>query len=36
LSFTGLSHPEAVAVDGGGNVYVADYGNYRVLKLPAA
>jgi len=35
LPFTGLSHPEAVAVDAAGNVYVADYGNYRVLKLPA-
>jgi hypothetical protein len=36
LPFTGLSHPEAVAVDTAGKVYVADYGNYRVLKLPAA
>jgi serine/threonine-protein kinase len=35
LPFSGLSHPEAVAVDGAGNVYVTDYGNYRVLKLSA-
>jgi hypothetical protein len=25
-----------VAVDGAGNLYVTDYGNDRVVKLPAA
>jgi serine/threonine-protein kinase len=34
LPFTGLSKPGGVAVDAAGNLYVADYGNHRVLKLP--
>ncbi|MBO0879145.1 MAG: hypothetical protein J2P17_01935, partial [Mycobacterium sp.] len=33
LPFTGLSGPEGVAVDSIGNVYVADTGNSRVVKL---
>jgi serine/threonine-protein kinase len=35
LPFTGLNHPDGVAVDGAGNLYVADRGNSRVLKLAA-
>jgi len=35
LPFTGLNKPGGVAVDNAGNVYVADTGNARVLKLPA-
>jgi DNA-binding beta-propeller fold protein YncE len=35
LPFTGLNNPSGVAVDTAGNVYVADTGNARVLKLPA-
>jgi serine/threonine-protein kinase len=34
LPFTGLNAPRGVAVDGVGNLYVADLNN-RVLKLPA-
>ncbi|MBV9720850.1 MAG: hypothetical protein JO082_02885, partial [Mycobacterium sp.] len=34
LSFTGLDDAYGVAVDGAGNVYVADSGNKRVLELP--
>ena len=34
LPFNGLNGPQGVAVDGAGNVYVADAGNNRVLKLP--
>jgi sugar lactone lactonase YvrE len=30
----GLNHPQGVAVDANGTVYVADYGNNRVLKVP--
>jgi DNA-binding beta-propeller fold protein YncE len=30
-----LTHPNVVAVDTAGNVYVADGVNNRVLKLPA-
>jgi serine/threonine protein kinase, bacterial len=35
LPFTGLHHPEGVAVDGSGNLYVTDSGNQRVQKLAA-
>ena len=35
LPFTGLNHPSGVAVDGAGTIYVADFNNNRVLKLPA-
>jgi serine/threonine protein kinase, bacterial len=35
LPFTGLNGPIGVAVDGAGNLYVADSGNNRVLKLAA-
>ena len=35
LPFTGLSTPDAVAVDSVGNVYVADGGNSRVVELAA-
>jgi serine/threonine protein kinase, bacterial len=34
LPFTGLDKAYGVAVDGAGNLYVADSGNNRVLKLP--
>ncbi|MCV7200179.1 hypothetical protein [Mycobacterium angelicum] len=33
IPFIGLSGPEGVAVDSAGNVYVADSGNSRVVKL---
>jgi serine/threonine-protein kinase len=36
LPFTGLHRSWDVAVDSGGNVYVVDTINDRVLKLPAA
>ena len=35
LQFTDLTTPVSVAVDSTGNLYVADYGNDRVLKLAA-
>ena len=35
LPFHGLSHPQAITVDAAGNVYVADTGNNRVVKLGA-
>jgi serine/threonine-protein kinase len=35
LPFTGLIAPQGVAVDAAGNLYAADTGNNRVLKLPA-
>jgi len=35
LPFTDLNKPGGVALDTAGNVYVADTGNARVLKLPA-
>ena len=31
---TGLSQPAGIAVDGSGNVYVADTGNNRILRFP--
>ncbi|MCV7086515.1 hypothetical protein H7H52_12350 [Mycolicibacter hiberniae] len=34
LPFTDLDRPGGVAVDRAGNIYVADTGNARVLKLP--
>jgi serine/threonine protein kinase, bacterial len=34
LPFTGLHYPGGVAVDGGGNLYITDSDNDRVLKLP--
>jgi serine/threonine-protein kinase len=36
LPFTGLDGPQSVAVDSVGNVYLADWGHVRVLKLSAA
>ena len=33
LLFTGLNHPDGVAVDGTGTLYVTDSSNNRVLKL---
>ena len=36
LPFNGLNLPGGVAVDTTGNVYVADYGNDRVVKLSAS
>ena len=32
---SGLKNPQGVAVDAAGNVYIADPGNYRVVKVPA-
>jgi serine/threonine protein kinase, bacterial len=34
LPFTGLKNTGGVAVDSTGNVYVTDYSNDRVVKLP--
>jgi len=31
----GLSNPAGVAVDAAGDVFIADMGNYRVVKIPA-
>jgi DNA-binding beta-propeller fold protein YncE len=36
LPFTGLNRPSGVAVDAAGSVYVADYGNKRVVKSPTS
>ncbi len=36
LPFTGLNDPSGVEVDGAGDVYVADHGNNRVMKLAPA
>ena len=33
LPFTGLNHPDGVAVDGAGTVYVTDSDNDKVLKV---
>jgi serine/threonine protein kinase, bacterial len=33
LPFTGLKAPNGVAVDTAGNLYVADVGNHRVMRL---
>ena len=33
---TGLSGPYGVAVDGAGDVFIADTGNNRVVEVPAA
>lgn len=35
LPFTGLNNPSGIAVDGAGDVYVADAGNGQVLELAA-
>ncbi|MEO7145925.1 MAG: hypothetical protein ABI165_20725 [Bryobacteraceae bacterium] len=35
LTDSGFNHPSGVAVDGSGNLYVADSGNARVLRFPA-
>jgi len=35
LPFTGLKNPLGVAVDGAGDIHVTDFGNSRVLKVPA-
>jgi hypothetical protein len=35
VSATSLYNPQSVAVDGGGALYVADFGNSRVLYYPA-
>lgn len=35
LPFTGLHHPDDVAVDSNGNVYVTDTDNDRVVRLSA-
>ena len=32
---SGLSSPAGVAVDGAGDVFIADYGNNRVVEVPA-
>jgi sugar lactone lactonase YvrE len=34
VASSGLSNPQGVAVDGSGNVYIADVNNYRVVKIP--
>jgi streptogramin lyase len=35
LPFTGVTYPGGVAVNAAGDVFLTDYGNDRVLKLPA-
>ncbi len=32
---SGLSHPDGVAVDGAGDIFIADSGNNRVVEVPA-
>jgi len=34
LSFSGLNDPVAVAIDGAGDVFLADSGNNRIVELP--
>jgi len=34
VASSGLSNPQGGAVDGSGNVYIADVNNYRVVKIP--
>jgi sugar lactone lactonase YvrE len=36
LAFTGLRQPQSVAVDGSGDLFVADVAPGRVVELPAA
>ncbi len=33
VKFRGLSHPSGIVADGGGNVYIADYGTTLILKV---
>ncbi len=33
---SGLSYPAGVAVDGAGDIFIADYFNSRVVEVPAA
>ncbi len=33
LSQTGMNHPHGLCIDAAGNLYVADYGNQRVLRF---
>jgi sugar lactone lactonase YvrE len=32
---SGFTQPAGVALDGAGNVFIADYGNHRVVEIPA-
>jgi DNA-binding beta-propeller fold protein YncE len=31
-----INEPTGVAVDASGNLYIVDWGNHRVLKIPSA